>query len=368
MGNAMKKVLIIIGKLYVGGAERVARDIGYFADPERFEIHYLVFGQDIGAYERELQEKGCKIFHMDPPRRDHAAFCRALKDLIRRENYDVIHSHTMFNSGWAMMIGKQCGVPVRMVHSHSIRGPEKRGFLKNTYEKTMRQLILRCATHCIGCGKGAGEWLYGAEYFQKKGILIFNGISLGGFAYDEHVRRDLRHRLGLEDRFVIGHAGHMAPVKNQKFLVEQMPEILKRKPNAVLLLLGDGNDRDMLENRIRQLGLEDHVRMTGNVSNVGAYLNAMDVFAFPSLYEGMPLAMIEAQTNGLPCVISEKIPGDVHLTDLITALPLENSEEQWITALCAAQRTAPEAYFRKMQEMGFDTGSMLERIYALYEG
>lgn len=364
----MKKVLIIIGRLAIGGAERVGRDIGYFADPERFEVHYLVFGDEVCAYEAELLAKGCRIIHMAPPRGNHLLFLRELKVLLRRERYDVIHSHTMFNSGWAMLAGKSCGVPVRIAHSHSIRGNEKRGFVKNTYEKLMRCLILRYATHYVGCGEKAGQWLFGEKVFARGGILIYNGVSLDRFAFSQETRREIRSAQNLEGRFVIGHVGHLAPVKNQRFLLQLMPEILKARPNALLLLLGEGGDRAELEEMVRQLELGDYVRMPGNVDNVSAWLNAMDVFAFPSFYEGMPLAMIEAQTNGLPCVISDRIPGDVHLTDLITTLPLEDSTGGWVDALCAAERKAPECYVSQMRETGFDTMGMLKKIYALYEG
>lgn len=364
----MKRILIIIGKLYIGGAERVGRDIGFFADPEKYEIHYLVFGDDQGAYEPELLEKGCRIHHIPSPTRNQFAYLRTLIKLFREYRFDVVHSHTMFSSGWAMLAGKLCGIPCRITHSHSIRGPEKRSWVKQTYEKAMRRLILCCATHYAACGKNAGDWLYGADVFQKKGILIYNGIELSRFAFDDGIRQKLRRELGLENRFVIGHAGHMAPVKNQVFLLERMPEILKRKPEAVLLLLGDGKDRTFLEEKARVLGIEQQVIMTGNVSNVAEYLNVMDVFAFPSLYEGMPLAMIEAQTNGLPCVISDRIPEDVHLTDLVTVLSLEKNEEAWVTELCCAERSGSDRYWEKMQAAGLDTSGMLTRIYALYEG
>ena len=364
----MKKVLIIIGKLSIGGAERVGRDIGFHADSKKFEIHYLVFGDDIGAYEAELQEKGCRIIHMDPPRGNHLRFLRELKVLLRREKYDVIHSHTMFNSGWAMLAGKRCGVPVRIAHSHSIRGNEKRGFVKNLYEKTMRCLILRYATHYVACGEKAGQWLFGEKNFAKKGILIYNGIGLDKFAFSQETCREIRREQDMDNRFVIGHVGHLAPVKNQRFLLQLMPEILKIKPNALLVLLGEGSERTGLEAMVRELKLEESVRMLGNVDNVHAWLNAMDVFAFPSFYEGMPLAMIEAQTNGLPCVISDRIPGDVHLTDLITTLPLEGSTDGWVEALCTAERNAPERYAEQMRETGFDTMGMLSKLYALYEG
>ena len=364
----MKKVLIIIGKLYIGGAERVGRDIGFFADPEKYEIHYLVFGDDQGAYEPELLEKGCRIHHIPSPTRNQFAYLRTLIKLFREYRFDVVHSHTMFSSGWAMLAGKLCAVPCRITHSHSIRGPEKRSWVKQTYEKGMRWMILCCATHYVACGNSAGEWLYGENTYHSKGILIYNGIELSRFAFDVETRQKLRQELGLENRFVIGHAGHMAPVKNQAFLLEQMPEILKRKPEAMLLLLGDGTDRGFLEEKVRNLDIERNVIMTGNVNNVAQYLNVMDVFAFPSLYEGMPLAMIEAQTNGLPCVISDRIPGDVHLTDLVTVLSLEENEKAWVDALCSAERSDPGMYWEKMQTAGLDTSGMLERIYGLYEG
>lgn len=366
--KSKKKILIIIGKLTIGGAEKVGRDIGFYADKDVFEIHYLVFGDEIGIYEKELEEKDCRIIHMPPPSTDYKAYYKNIKELIKQEKYDVVHAHTMFNSGWAMMAAQACGVPVRIAHSHSIRGPEKRGAVKNTYEKTMRKLILHYATHLVACGQSAGEWLFGKKAFKARGLLIYNGIGFDEFSYNKNTRNAIREKFGLTDKYVIGHVGHLATVKNQAFLIGIMPEILKNRSDAVLLLLGEGNDRDMLQQKAAELGLEKHVIMTGNVSNVGEFMSAMDVFAFPSLYEGMPLAMVEAQTNGLPCIISDRIPNDVHLTDLVTALPVENSEELWIKELCNAERDNPEMYADKMRDMGFDTKGMTSAVYEIYRG
>lgn len=364
----MKKVLIIIGKLCIGGAERVARDIGFYSDPGRYEIHYLVFGSEVGAYEQELENKGCRIIHAIPPSSGYVQFWKMLTKLIREEQYDVIHSHTMFNSGWAMMAGKLYGVPVRICHSHSIRGNEKRGLLKNLYENTMRFLILCFATHYVACGKNAGQWLYGKKVFDRKGILIVNGIDLERFSFDSGIRQKIRSQLGVEDRFVIGHVGHLAAVKNQAFLVNMMPEILKRKPEALLLLLGEGPDREKLETMIRQLNLEDNVKMMGNVSNVQEYLSAMDVFAFPSFYEGTPLAVIEAQANGLPCVISSRIPEDVNLTDLVHVLSLGDVQTLWADVICSKKRECEDIYVMRIRQMGVHTDDMLKKICSLYEG
>ncbi len=363
----MKKVLIIIGKLYIGGAERIARDIGLFSDHSEFEIHYLVFGQDIGAYEADVEKAGCRVIHVNSPSDGYFAYFSTLMHLIRKERYDVVHSHTMFNSGWAMLAGKLCGVPILIAHSHSIRGFEKRGILKNTYEKTMRSIILLFATHLIACGEDAGNWLFGKKTFSKRGILLHNGIDTDAFTFDSTERSRIRTQLGLDDSFVIGHVGHLAPVKNQSFLLDLMPMLLKEDSHVHLLLLGDGSDRTMLTEKINALRLRDCVTMTGNVSDVASYMSAMDVFAFPSLYEGTPLALIEAQTNGLPCIISTNIPDDAILTDLVNSISLDD-KEAWRSALLVSMRSNSEQYPRQIESAGYSTRSSFSKLYLIYRG
>ena len=361
-----KRVLMIAAALRIGGAEKVAADIGLYADPEQYEIHYVVFGDEIGAYESELETHGCRVFHMPEPSADYAAYLQNLKALIQTYHYDVIHAHTMFNIGWAMLVGSQCGVPVRVAHAHSSLAGHG-GVRVRLYETAMRRLILRHATDLVACGVEAGERLYGKQVFAQKGQLILNGIDTQHFAYNAEKRAAMRRVLGLEDRFVIGHAGHLAAVKNQTFLLDLMPPVLNRRPEACLLLLGEGEDRPALEQKICDLRLEPYVRLTGNVRNVPDYLNAMDVFAFPSLYEGMPLSILEVQANGLPCVISERVPKDVFVTDLLQPLPLE-APRAWVEAVCAAKREAPETYAARLAAAGFDTDTAMRKIYAIYNG
>lgn len=361
-----KRVLMIAAALRIGGAEKVAADIGLYVDPEQYEIHYVVFGDEIGAYESELETHGCRVFHMPEPSADYAAYLQNLKALIQTYHYDVIHAHTMFNIGWAMLVGSQCGVPVRVAHAHSSLAGHG-GVRVRLYEAAMRRLILRHATDLVACGVEAGERLYGKQVFAQKGQLILNGIDTQHFAYNAEKRAAMRRKLGLEDRFVIGHAGHLAAVKNQMFLLDLMPSVLNRCPEACLLLLGEGEDRPALEQKICDLRLEPYVRLTGNVRNVPDYLNAMDVFAFPSLYEGMPLSILEVQANGLPCVISERVPKDVFVTDLLRPLPLE-TPEAWVEAICTAKRETPETYAALLAEMGFDTEAAMRKIYAIYNG
>lgn len=360
----MKYILHIIAKLYIGGAEKVARDIGLYA-PEGYENHYVVFGNEVGVYEQPLIDCGCKVFHIPAPGESYPEFVKNLKNLMREYKYEAVHAHTMFNAGWVMLAAKQMNVPVRVAHAHSALDNGS-GFVKGIYETAMRKLMLNCATDLVSCGVDAGNRLFGEKAFSERGQLILNGIDTAQFAFNAETREKMREKLGLQNKFVVGHAGHLADVKNQKFLVELMPELLKRKENAVLLLLGEGEDRKMLEDKISGLGLNDKVIMTGNVPNVYDYLCAMDVFAFPSLYEGMPLSIVEVQANGLPCVISDRVPRDVFLTDLLSALSID-SAEPWIDAICSAQRNDPEEYAAILKESGFDINSVVKKFYDIYE-
>lgn len=361
-----KRVLSVISKLRIGGAEKVARDIGYFADPDEFETHYLVFGDDNSGYEKELEERGCKIIRFPEPSENYAAYFNNLKKLINEYHYDIIHAHTMFNCGFAMLAGKLCGVKVRIAHAHSAL-TEKSNIKIKVYEAFMRLLIKTCATDFVACGKKAGERLFGKRFFNKNGTLILNGVDIKSFAFSEEKRNEIRKKHNFNCKFVIGHAGHLFPVKNQIFLIELMPEILKKKPESVLLLLGDGEERENYEKKVSELNLEDKVIFTGNVRNMGDYLSAMDVFAFPSLYEGTPLSIIEVQSNGLPCVISDSVPNDVFLTELIKPLSLSKKAD-WVDEICKAQRKNPKAYTEIMEKSPFDLYSALNRFYKIYRG
>lgn len=361
----MKRILQIAASLKIGGAEKVCRDIGLSLNPAEYEVHYIVFGEEVGDYEPELIEHNCKIFHWPSPSGKYHDYLRSLRDLMRANQYYAVHAHTMFNIGWVMLAARQCGVPVRVAHAHSALDSVG-GIKKRVYENAMRFLILQNATHLVACGEAAGIRLFGEKAYRQHGHLILNGIDTKLFAYNPASRDLVREKLHLVDSYVIGHVGHLAEVKNQSFLIRLMPDILKRMPNAKLLLLGEGEDRPMLEQQIRDLNLTDSVIMTGNVRNVPDYLSAMDVFAFPSLFEGMPLSIIEVQANGLSCVLSTGVPKDVYLTDLVHSLPLDKPDA-WVEAICSTQRNEPEKYADDLKTSGFDTEIVMQKFWEIYE-
>lgn len=359
------KVLVIAASLRIGGAEKVARDIALYAPSGQCEFHYVVFGDEIGAYEQQLQEKGCTIFHLAEPSDSYPQFLKALWKVMKTHRYDSVHAHNMFNCGWTMLLAVCAGIPVRVAHSHSALD-DGNSTVKRVYEAVMRFLILTCSTDLVGCGEKAGRRLFGEKAWVKRGNLILNGIDVASFAYDAQKRNTIRKQLALGDRFVMGHAGHLVDVKNQSFLLDLMPEVLKHRPDAILLLLGEGGDRPMLEQKIRDMGLENHVIMTGNVTNVADYLSAMDVFVFPSLFEGTPLSILEVQANGLPCVISDSVPPDVFLTDLIHPLSLQDPKDTWVDLILNQQRTDTQRYNEQLRGSDYAVETAMEKIHRIY--
>lgn len=361
-----KKVLLVAPVLDIGGAEKVVRDIAYYANPDEYEMHLLILKDKVGVYEAELLARGCKSVHIPEPSENYAAYFLTLLKLMRKEKYYAVHVHTMFNSGWVMLASRLTGIPVRVAHAHSAL-MDNNNCIKKIYECTMQGLIRSCATDFIGCGVAAGQRLFGRKTFEQRGELILNGIDVHSFAYSSEKRNEIRRQLNIQDKFVLGHTGHLVKVKNQVFLLELMPLVLEKCPNALLLMLGEGPDRCMLEGKIQDMGLQDHVIMTGNVSNVSDYLSAMDVFVFPSLYEGLPLSVLEVQANGLPCVISNSVPDDVFLTDLICPLSLDIPKDRWIEAIVNAKRNDTSSYNKMLQKSEYTVERAMEKIYHIYE-
>lgn len=367
----MKKILIICAGLCLGGVERFTANISLFAPKGEFEFHYLVFEGSETDYEAECIENGAKIIRVTSPTINHLAYIKTLRRILLLNRYDVVHSHTQFNSGINMWVAKSCGVPVRISHSHTIAHEHKITFKKQFYENFMRLLIKRYATDYLACGKEAGEWMFGSGSHQAcpSGFTVINnGIDTESFRYSPENRGQIRAKYHISEAdFLIGHTGTLSVLKNQEFLIQLLPEIRKRKPNAKLVLIGRGQE-DMqirLQNAAAACGVSDHVLFTGPVMNVHALLSALDVFALPSLREGTPLALLEAQANGLPCIISDVVPDDAVVTGLVRSHPLENPAA-WIESITASERSEPEKYADVVDRAGFGRLTAMEPMYDIY--
>ena len=364
-----KKILIICGSLRTGGAERVAADLCIYAPHDQFIFHYLIFEGLGNKYGNEIEKRGGNVFCWPSPSKGYGIYYRRLKKLLKDNNYSVVHSHTMFNSGINLLAAKKCNVPVRIAHSHTTKTETRVSVKQKTYETIMRRVISLCATHLFACGVAAGEWMFGKETFLRKGLIIHNGIDTKKYQFSSYHRCRIRKELGMENSFIIGHTGVLSALKNQSFLINLMPDIIKRVSNARLVLLGYGNNEniEILTNQIKNLHLENYVTLYGLTDSVEFFLSAFDVFAFPSLREGTPLALLEAQCNGLPCIVSSNIPNDVFVSDLVQSVPL-NRPDKWIRLLTESTRHDSEEYAQQLSDKGYDVHRTYGSIYKVYQG
>ena len=367
----MKKVLIICAGLCLGGVERFAANICLFAPKDEFEFHYLVFSGSETDFESECLENGATVITVKSPSLNHFEYIKTLRRLLLSNHYDVVHSHTQFNTGINMWVAKMCGVPIRLAHSHTTAHERRIPPKKQLYESIMRWLIKRCSTDYLACGKEAGEWMYGSRSERRGSIsfkIINNGIDTALYRFSPEKRNQIRNQYHIsENEYLIGNCGTLSELKNQEYLIRLLPEIVHRRPNAKLVLIGRGKDgfQAHLQKIAEECSVSDHVLFTGPVMNVYAILSALDVFALPSLREGTPLALVEAQANGLPCVISDAVPHDAVVTDLVKSLPLCDTEA-WIDLLSGLERNNSEKYAEVVNCAGFGKVTAMNPLYDIY--
>lgn len=222
-------------------------------------------------------------------------------------------------------------IPNRIVHAHNSK------FLANQLQFLLSEIhrgsVRKYANHFIACSDTAGRFFFENSAFS----IINNAIMLSDYSYSIYAREKIRKEFGLEDRFVVGAVGRFVEQKNYSFLVRLLPQLLREKPNTALVLLGDGTLRKSMEEEAKRCGVCDQLVLPGARSDVSDFLSAFDVLAMPSLFEGLPVSLVEAQANGLPCVVSCEITREVAISESVEFCDLDNTQE-WVNALLSASR------------------------------
>ena len=252
---------------------------------------------------------------------------------------------------------------MRIAHSHSSRQDKD---LKYPMKLVCKRLIRREATDLFACGIDAGKWMFGTDDFR----VLRNAIDVDDYAFDAECRERVRRELHIgENALAIGHVGRFAPAKNHAFILDVFAGALKLHPDAVLILVGDGELRPEAERRAQSLGVYDSVRFLGVRSDVAGLMQAMDIFLMPSVYEGLPLVLVEAQAAGLPCLISDSIPRDCDFKgSSIERMHLSESPTSWATTLVGMRvdSSARAKGTAVVRAEGFDVRAEAERLARFY--
>lgn len=309
----MKILYVLNDTLHHAGTESVILNYYNHIDKDTIHIDFLLNApkseltdNDICKY---LLEKGSKVFCITPRREDSNANKKEFHNILKEEQYDIVHTHTDAVGSYFLKLAKDAGVKVRIAHSHNTRHQLEKTSIKNrvhfAYLEKCRKDIRKVATHYMACSKEAGEWLFGKENKDKVYILN-NAIDTEKFKFDKEARDRIRKELGIkEDEILLGHIGRFKPQKNHTFLIEAFKEICEEKDNYKLLLVGDGPLLEDIKKKTDEYKLLDKVIFYGVADKTSEILNAMDAFLFPSIHEGLSVVMIEAQCNGLKCFMSD---------------------------------------------------------------
>lgn len=364
----MIRILHSVSNMDRAGIETMLMNYYRHIDRDKIQFDFLCNKQKPGAYDDEILSLGGRIFRtpgLNPFKYgDYLKYMRSL--FAQHPEYKIVHAHNGAFVVYPLYAAKKNNIPVRISHVHSASFTVD---YKWPLKMFCRPLIPFCANKLWACGKDAAKFYYGSKAVSSgKTNVINNAIEIDRFLFDEKMRNELRSKHNLNGKTVIGHAGRFMSQKNHDFLIDVFAEIHKKDKNAVLLLLGDGELMDKIKQKVNSLGLDDFVMFLGNVSNVNEWYQAMDVFVLPSVWEGLPVVGIEAQTADLPCVFSADVTREVRLLPTTKYISRSEPKEKWADEILKSsqnhQRTNQSEIIKAA---GYDIDTEAAKLADLYE-
>lgn len=321
----MLRILHCVNNMHRAGLETMIMNYYRNIDRTRFQFDFLTHREERSDYDDEIEALGGRIYRA--PRlypQNYPAYFKFMKKFFREHpEYKIVHSHIDAMSYLPLLAAKKAGVPVRIAHSHST-GIDRD--FKYPLKQYFRLRLGSVTTKNFSCGNDAGRFLFRGRDFT----VIHNAVDPTLFGYDESLRKKKREELGISDQFVIGHVGRMSYPKNHGFLLEIFVELLKQKPDALLLLVGTGEKEQELKEKVSELGIDSSVMFLGNRSDVNELYQVMDIFVLPSHFEGIPLVGVEAQFAGLPCLYSKGVPSEVCFNENCRFQSLSEPASVWV--------------------------------------
>lgn len=355
----MKRVLVFGMNENPGGVESFIMNYYRKFTLRELQFDFLCNSNNKIAYEDEITNTGSKIFHITPRSRNPIKYYREVKRFFKKNasNYSAIwvNINSLANIDY-LKLAKKYGIPVRIVHSHSSQNMDTK--LREWLHIINKKKIEQFATDFWACSNEAASWFYDSPTL-KKSKIIPNAIDIEKSLLSDSARRRIREQYQLQDNFVIGNVGRLHFQKNQEFIIKVFADFLKIYPQSKLVLIGQGEDEDKLKLLAKELAVDKEVLFVGVQPNVSDWLSAFDLFLFPSLFEGLGIAALEAQANGLPVIISKgRVPKDVKINDNVYFYSLSKSTEEWAKFLndtrLNSYRESKDNILRNFQKFGYD--------------
>lgn len=371
------RVLYILNDTFKrGGTESVVFNYYNHINPHKIKIDFMIHTtkEEIVSNEiyNKLIEAGATVHCVTPRRISIKRNAQELITVFRENQYDIVHSHADCASAFILFIAQMSGVKCRIAHSHSAKIPISIHSLKECLHvlclNLFRYLVRYTATNYMACSDTSAIWMFGKKRFDMgKVYMLNNAIDLSKYKYSNLVRKEQRMFLGLQNAFVIGHVGRFSDEKNHFFILDVFKEVLLKKSNARLLLVGEGPNFEKVRVKCTELGISDYVMLYGKSDNVSDILNAMDIFILPSTFEGLSVGLVEAQANGLMCVVtdSDKVSKDSCLTKQVQFIPL-SKKNNWIEIIVQCDGSRSEDCLNELNTSGYNIVNEAKKLENYY--
>ena len=362
MGEPIR-VLHILQRMEAGGTQALLMNIYRKIDRTKVQFDFLVVYKEKQFYDDEIEKMGGHVYKLSF--REDLNLPKFQKDLAvfftQHHEYKIVHCHAYTIGYFCLKAAKKAGIPVRIAHSHSNAAVHD---VKLPLKLIMQKLFTRYSTDLFACSEEAGKFAFKGKKFG----IVQNAIDSQKFIADANIREEIRKALRVENKFVVGHVGRMQPEKNHDFLIDVFAELKKSKPDAELILVGTGPLEDKVKSKVVEKGLSDCVHFLGNRKDMNRIYQAMDVFVFPSLFEGLGIVAIEAQAAGVPIVCSEGLPPETDITPIYRKLLLSDGEEKWANAaLEMAQNLKAHTNMQQyVIDAGFDMDATAKYMESYY--
>lgn len=357
------RVLHILQRMEAGGTQALLMNIYRKIDRMKVQFDFLVVYKEKQFYDDEIESMGGHVYKLSF--REDLNLPKFQKDLKtffkQHQEYQIVHCHAYTIGYFCLNEAKKAGIPVRIAHSHNNETVHDIKYLPKLF---MQRRFTLNATDLFACSEEAGKYLFKDKSFR----VLKNAIDSQKFIANENTRREIIQEFGLEDKFVVGHVGRLHPQKNHDFLLDIFAEIKKKKLDAELILVGTGPLEEKVRSKVADKGLAESVQFLGNRKDMNRIYQAMDVFVFPSLFEGLGIVAIEAQAAGVPIVCSEGLPSETDITPIYHKLMLNDGAEKWAgAAIEMAQLPKAHTNMRKyIIDAGFDMSATAKDMEEYY--
>lgn len=349
------KVLEVVSGINYGGVEMLLLNYFKKIDMELFEISIITHDIPNTENKKDFSDLGIAIYQVTPKRENIIKNAYEIKKILKKIRPDVIHCHMTLSNYMPLLLAKFSRIKKRISHAHEANN-------KGKLDKIYQFIINRTSTKSLACSQSAAEYCYG----KNKNVFLFpNAIDVDKFAFNKDTREKIRTIYSIpNDYTVLGNIGRCVEVKNQFRLIDIFNEYLKKNTKSILMLIGDGPLKEELEKYSKQLGINENVIFVGNVNNVYDYYNAFDYFVQTSISEGFGLTVIEAQSNGLPCIISTGIPNDVVFNNNVHMVNLEAPNDEWVNTINSLNNKRTQELLIRKSSYNLDSSCIeLEKLY-----